>query len=299
MFKDKPLNFNPGERYEYSNSNYNLLAYIIEKLSGKNYGEFLQKNIFAPLGMENSGHHGDTLAIIKNMAEGYQAKGAAEIEKAPYLDWTIKTGNGSLYSTVYDLYKFERALYTEKLLKKSSLKKMFKKHVDDAIGYGWFMRKRHNRNAVYINGRSPGFTTYLCRYTDDDVCIIVLGNNYVPVATNIGVDLAAILFGEKYEIPHLKPVQLTIEQLDALVGSYKFGPGYVVPNHIIRFIRKGDKLVIREAGGTSELALLPVSETEFFHRGYWTYIIFEKDETGKASRVYYTYFKDHKAEKIK
>src|SRR5262245_10990103 len=178
MFKNKPLRAQPGERHEYSNSNYNLLAFIIEKVSGRSYGEFLKENIFDPLGMNATGHDGYAGNIIRNRASGYAPIGFDVLENAPYLDWTIKTGNGSLYSTVEDLYKWDRALYTEKVLKKSALDKMFKPHVNDTVGYGWFIGKRLNRNVVTMSGRSPGFQGEIHRYVDDDVCVIVLSNNY-------------------------------------------------------------------------------------------------------------------------
>ncbi len=117
-FKNKPLDFKPGERgYTESNSNYNLLAFIIEKLSGKSYGEFLEENIFAPLNMKDSGHDNRPEAVLKNRANGYVPVGVSEIKNAPFLDWSIKTGNGSIYSTVEDLYKWDRSLYTEKILR--------------------------------------------------------------------------------------------------------------------------------------------------------------------------------------
>lgn len=299
LFKDKPLDFNPGEKYSYSNSNYNLLAFIIEKVSGKNYGEFLKENIFDRLNMKDTGHDGDATAIIKNVASGYTPHGLSSVKKVPYLDWSIKTGNGSLYSTVLDLYKWDRALYTEKLLKKNTLRKMFTKHVDGAVGYGWFLRKRFKRDAVYINGRSPGFSTYLLRFPEDDVCIIVLGNNYAPVATNMGLDIAAMLFSEDYELPRITPVKVDPDELDKYTGSFRFGPSYVAPNHLVQFVKKNNQLYIREGGrAESELLLIPVGDMVFFHRGYWTTVVFEKDDTGKVVRVFYPYFPDQKAKRI-
>ncbi|MGH9768635.1 MAG: serine hydrolase domain-containing protein, partial [Blastocatellia bacterium] len=116
MFKSKPFTMKPGERYSYSNSNYNVLAFIIEKVSGKSYGDFLKENIFDPLGMKDTGHDGKAGALIKGRASGYAPVGPSDLENASWIDWTIKTGNGSLYSTVEDLYKWDRALYTEKIL---------------------------------------------------------------------------------------------------------------------------------------------------------------------------------------
>ena len=167
----------PGEKYSYSNSNYNLLAYIIEKVTGKSYGEFLRETVFIPLGMLDTGHRADMAALLKNRASGYVPIDSNHVENAPYLDWSIKTGNGSLYSTVEDLYKWDRAFYSEKILKKSSLEKIFKDHLEGK-GYGWFIRERIGRKVTSINGRSPGFSSYLERYIDDDACIIILSNNY-------------------------------------------------------------------------------------------------------------------------
>ena len=196
-FKDKPLLFQPGERYDYSNSNYNLLAFIIEKVAGKSYGAFLQETIFAPLGMTDTAHDGAPQAIVKNMATGYVPVGFRDLEEAPYLDWTIKTGNGSLYSTVDDLYKWDRALYTEKLLKRATLARMFTPHTPN-VGYGWFISKRLNRDCYRINGRSPVFQGELQRYVKDDVCVLVLGNNYSGAASFMIDNIAAIVFDEPY-----------------------------------------------------------------------------------------------------
>ena len=177
---------------------------------------------------------------------------------------------------------------------------MFKKHVDNAVGYGWFLRKRFKRDAVYINGRSPGFSTYLLRFPEDDVCIIVLGNNYAPVATNMGLDIAAMLFSEDYELPRITPVKVDADELDKYTGSFRFGPGYVAPNHLVQFVKKNNQLYIREGGrADSELLLIPVGDMVFFHRGYWTTVVFEKDDTGKVARVFYPYFPDQKAKRIR
>jgi len=130
--------------------------------------------------MKNSGHDGSARMIIGNMAEGYQPDGSFGIEKGGYLDWTVKTGNGSLYSTVEDLYKWDRALYTDKILSKKFTDKMFT-NLYRSYWYGWFIDTQFNRQRIYFTGRSPGFTAYIGRYPAENICIIVLGNNYVPL----------------------------------------------------------------------------------------------------------------------
>jgi len=292
-FKNKPLDFKPGERgYTESNSNYNLLAFIIEKLSGKSYGEFLEENIFAPLNMKDSGHDNRPEAVLKNRASGYVPAGVSEIKNAPFLDWSIKTGNGSIYSTVEDLYKWDRSLYTEKILKKATIEKMFRE------GYGWFDSKRFNRRAIRMNGRSPGFQSEIQRYVDDDICVIVLGNNYAPTASLIAGGLAAITLGEKYEIPKLaKPVKLDPKIFDAYVGRYQFGADFFVPGGIYTIEKRNDKLFITTIGRSRHMT--PQSETEFFDRAFWAMIIFVKNDKGEVTNLIWRYGgRDYKANKL-
>lgn len=283
MFKHQPLEFHPGEKYSYSNSNYNLLAYIIEMLSGKSYGEFLKENIFDPLDMRDTGHHGNAGAILENRASGYQPAGVSDIENAPYLDWSIKTGNGSLYSTVEDLYQWDRALYTEKILNKSTLEKTFKVSGNENR-FGWFVRERFNRRVTATNGRSPGFGSSMERFIDDDACIIILSNNYSPTTFPIAEGVAAIVFGEKYEAPpKIKPVQVDSQLLDTYLGNYKFGSDFYVPNLIITIQKRNEQLYM------GNIPLIPLSETEFLERSYWAYIIFEKNDKGEVTQLIYRF----------
>ncbi len=292
-FKNKPLDFNPGSRgYIESNGNYNLLAFIIEKLSGKNYGEFLEENIFVPLDMKNSGHDGCPEAILKNRANGYVPAGISELKNAPYLDWSIKIGNGSIYSSAEDLYKWDRALYTEKILKKATIEKIF------AEGYGWFDSKRFNRRAIRMSGRSPGFQSEIQRYVDEDICVIVLGNNYAPTASLIAEGLAAITLNEKYEIPKVaKPVKLNPKIFDAYVGRYQFGSDFFVPGGIYTIEKRNDQLFM-----TTKVindTLTPQSETEFFDRTFWATIIFVKNDKGEVTNFIWRYGgRDYKANKL-
>jgi CubicO group peptidase (beta-lactamase class C family) len=297
MFKNKPLDFSPGDRYAYSNSNYNLLAYIIEKVSGMSYGDFLEKNIFNPLEMHDTGHHGDASSIIKELALGYMLD-AGGVIKAPYLDWSIKTGNGSIYSTVKDLYKWDRALYTEKILKKKSKEEIFKEHMP-GIGYGWFIGKRLNRKVIYYNGRSPGFTSYLDRYVDDDACLIILSNNYTPIAHMIIKDLGAILFDEEYKIPEeIKEAKVEQHILNDYLGSYKFDSNFYRPNAVVKIIKKNDKLYFQWSE-TYFSSLRPVSQTKFLDLSFWAYIIFQKDKKGEITGFIWRDTNDFPAEKLK
>jgi CubicO group peptidase (beta-lactamase class C family) len=281
-FKDQPLDFQPGGRsYTESNSNYNLLAFIIEKLSGKAYGEFLKENIFDPIGMTNTGHHGDPKAILKNRAAGYMPNGMTDFENAPYIDYSVKTGNGSIYSTAEDLYKWDRALYSEKVLKKKTIEKMFSGE------YGWFNRKRFNHRAIIMNGRQPGFQCEIQRYVNDDVFILVLGNSYITTPSLMANDLAAMVFGESYEPPKIEePVKVDAKVLDTYVGRYQFGPEFYAPNLIVNVENRSGQLY---AGQT---ALIPQSDSTFFDRSVWAMLTFVREPEGRITHFIWRYGRD-------
>jgi CubicO group peptidase (beta-lactamase class C family) len=196
-FKNKPLEFRPGEKFKYSNSGYVLLGYIIERVTLQSYETFVKENIFEPLRMTNSGSdHNEQ--IIKDRAAGYTKRGGALIN-AQYIDMSIPTGGGSLYSTVEDLFLWDRALNTEKLLTKKSLAIMFTPYATadwgDGAAYGWFIgRDKANHRYMGFLGGINGFAAQIMRYPDSEVLVVVLSNfSFAPV-TDIESDLASIAF---------------------------------------------------------------------------------------------------------
>jgi len=284
MFKNRSLTMKPGERYSYSNSNYNVLAFIIEKVSGKSYGDFLKENIFDPLGMKDTGHDGAANALIKGRASGYAPVGPGDLENAPWIDWTIKTGNGSLYSTVEDLYKWDRALYTEKILKKSALDKMFTLRVE-AAGYGWFIERRLNRKVIRFSGRSPGFQGEIQRYIDDDVCVIVLSNNYSGAASYMITDLAAMVFGEPYDTASINPgLKIDPRVIDGYLGRYEGGADFFIPRASITVEKRDGNLALRWSTGAVGWST-PMTESKFYERIFGAAVTFVKDDKGKVSHL--------------
>src|SRR5262245_7493941 len=121
-FRDKALEFQPGEKWNYSNSGYVLLGYLIERISGESYAQFLQKSIFTPLGMRDSGYDSNT-AIIEHRASGYAA-GPNGLVHAGFIDMSIPFSAGALYSTTEDLLKWEQGLFGGKVISPESLQKM-------------------------------------------------------------------------------------------------------------------------------------------------------------------------------
>jgi CubicO group peptidase (beta-lactamase class C family) len=173
LFKDKPALFQPGEKFEYNNSNYILLGYIIEKVSGLKYKEFLQQYIFTPLDMNNSGYE-DGKTIFQNKATGYQLFWF-HLVKADNPDMSIYYSGAGLRSTVEDLYKWDQALYTEKLVKKKTLKKMFAIYYREVIpySYGWYIERF---GCMFHGGYVDGFSSFIYRDTWKHLVIIILSN---------------------------------------------------------------------------------------------------------------------------
>jgi CubicO group peptidase (beta-lactamase class C family) len=179
--KTWPLEFEPGMSYSYSNSGYTLLAYIIEKVSGITYKDFISQYIFKPLHMYDSGSEAPE-TVVKNRACRYIAKNNT-ISRAPLVNNVVTLiGNGDLYSSLDDLYKFSQALYTEKILSKQSLNMVFEPHVQmensltRAHGYGCFIDKKCNKRIIEYSGALVGFLSTIMRFIDDNITLIVLTN---------------------------------------------------------------------------------------------------------------------------
>ena len=210
-FRDKPLDFTPGQRFNYSNSGYLLLGYIVERASGERYEDFLRKNIYEPLGMLNSGYDHPKI-ILKDRARGY-SKENGQLVNAMFMEMDTPFGGGSMYSTVGDLLRWDQALYTERLVSRKSLEEMFtpfqgpypkgwwSRH---RYGFGWFITTWFGRNLIWHEGGIYGFCSAIFRYPDDRTVVVVLENrddvenDYFDIKEEpmvIADGLSAIAFG--------------------------------------------------------------------------------------------------------
>ena len=276
LFRDKPLDFAIGEKYAYSNSGYFLLGAIIERASGKSYADFLRENIFAPLGMKNTGY--DVSArIIKNRATGY-AKQGGEFVNAAYMDMTIPGAAGALYSTTGDLLLWDQALYTEKLVSRKTLDEMFTP-VKSGYGYGWGIGKQFDRQKISHGGGIYGFATDIARFPSDKLTVIVLSNVQGAPAGRISNDLSAIVFGAEYKIPKERAeIAVDAKILEKYVGSYELAQ----PKIVINFILENNRL-FGQLAGQSKFAMSAESETVFFSKDVNLQITFNKDASGQTT----------------
>jgi CubicO group peptidase (beta-lactamase class C family) len=177
-----PLAFPPGTKWSYSNLGYATLGMLIHRVTGKFYGDFLQERIFQPLGMTTTRVMSEA-DIIPNRAAGYRlVKG--ELKNQEWVAPTVNTtADGSLYFSILDLAKWDAALYTEKLLKRSSLEQMWTpprlsngQPNSGDYGFGWSIGNVRGHRVLDHGGAWQGFKTHISRYVDDKLTVVVLTN---------------------------------------------------------------------------------------------------------------------------
>lgn len=178
--KTIPLGFAPGEKWAYSNMGYVILGILIRKASGKFYGDFLQERVFKPLGM-NTARIISEADIVQNRAAGYRLV-KDELKNQEWVSPSLNTtADGALYLNVYDMAKWDAALYGEKLLKKSSLDQMWTPvKLNDGktspYGFGWALGEVNKRRIIEHGGSWQGFKSFIARYPDTSLTVIVFAN---------------------------------------------------------------------------------------------------------------------------
>lgn len=194
--------FPPGSQYRYSNSGYAVLAMIIEKISGKTFAEFLQDNIFTPLGMFNTIAFQKGISEINHRAFGYTKEGDNFVFKDQSLTSAV-LGDGGIYSSVEDLYKWDQALYTDKLISLNSLQKAFtpgKLNNGDTLdyGFGWRIDEYQGNRRYHHTGSTSGFRNVIQCYPDEKFTVIILTNRAEPDVAELAEKITTLfLFNEK------------------------------------------------------------------------------------------------------
>lgn len=172
-FRNQPLLFPPGTQARYSNSGYILLGMVIEKASGEPYATFLQKNIFDPLKMRDTGVD-NGVDVVENLASGYRLHGD-KLVRAEFLDMTIPFAAGDMYSTTNDLARWEQGLYGGKLLRPESLRRMTTPGMSD-FGFGVVVRREYGGPVINHTGGIQGFVSEMAYYPASRIEVVVLSN---------------------------------------------------------------------------------------------------------------------------
>lgn len=259
MFKDLPLQFEPGSQYRYSNSGYFLLGLIIEKVSGENYQEYLLKHIFEPLAMTNSGYPHGAMVVPGGRAVGYESDSTGAMVATSVPNASVPFSAGSLYSTVEDMLKWDTGLRSGAILTEASLSEMFTPF-KDKYGYGWIIDTLYGHRMVLHDGAIDGFTSGFVRFLDQQYCAVVFCNNATVPAARLAMSLTAIAMEQPYDIPVLKtPVALDPKKLDDYIGVYQIDS---TQYRIV--IRAGDSLFAQRSG-SGRRRLYPEGKDKFYY----------------------------------
>ena len=255
-FRDRPLDFGPGEQMSYSNSGYLVLGAIIEKVSGQTYEKFVADNLFAPAGMTDSGYDSNA-AIIKRRASGY-VRTPAGLTNAGYLHMSIPHAAGALYSTTHDLLKWQQALFAGKIVSKASLDRMITPFKND-YALGVTSTIVNGRRVIAHGGGIDGFNTHLAYYPDSRTVVVVLSNVNGAVPGTLAGQLGALVHGESVTLTsERKEITLPDATLQKYTGAYELGP-----KAVMTITLEGDGLM-GQLTGQGKLPIFPQSETLFF-----------------------------------
>lgn len=274
LFRDKPLNFSPGSKFEYSNSGYSLLGYIIEKASGKTYEQMVREMIFQPLGMKQSGFDFTHLRD-QNKATGYFVMRANSQTPATIVDSSVAFSAGSIYSSAADLFTWSKAVNEGKLLKPASWSSAFTPY-KNKYGFGWVMDTVFDHKQIAHNGGIFGFTSQLVRIPDDGIVIVLLSNASNGGMGEISTNILATLYGKPVSLPHpKKEVVIPVEQLNQYVGEYELSPTFKLKFSIYK------EQLVAQATGQLPFELAANGDHNFTARAVPIQIEFKPDSSGK------------------
>ncbi len=272
LFKNRPLDFSPGTKWNYSNSGFFLLGVIVEKASGKTFSAYLNENIIAKIGLTNTSM--DRLdSVLAFRAKGYDKNQQGVWSHAMYISMEGPYSAGAIVSTVDDLYRWTKALHNNKILSAASTQKMMTPYLNK-YGYGIGIDSLKTHKRVSHNGGIPGFVTNLSYYPADDVCVVVVSNNGSN-SDGVSSALASILFDLPVQKPYMpKEIKIDSSQLDKYIGKY-------IAESPVELIKKNGKLY-RRREGANDIELKPESAIRFFYADDSDrFIEFDVDKTGK------------------
>lgn len=250
--RDTPLNFKPGEKMAYSNTGYLVLTAIIEKTTELSYADFLQKRIFDPLGLVDTGVD-DGRTVVKDLATGYTVWG--DIKNAEYVDMSFPLGAYGLYSNAADLFKWARALRNFQLIDEELQRQMFS-DFDQGYGYGWFIDTEKQIAGHF--GDINGYVSHFALHLEEQLTVIVLSNINLTPVTKIAGDLQAIVMNQ-YESEEFVSTKEDPPALESISGKYSNGMETIE----IGYDKNIYAVVPKMYGVRYKLKLMPAGEARF------------------------------------
>ena len=275
FFRDKPLDFDPGTKFSYCNSGYELLGLIIEQLTYKPYELVVREYILNPLKMIHTGY--DFIWLKSNdKAKAYSLYSKKVTTDAIPWDSTATYSAGSLYSTAQDLYLWHKGLLSNQIISKSSLEKAYTPF-RNGYGYGWWIDSLYQKRVVSHGGNVQGFTTHMIRIPEEDVCIILINNTYNHEIETIGNSIVSILFDKPYK--GLKEIDLSPDLFEKYTGEYEVSSDYLV-----NITREGSHLYMK-INSEPEIEIFAENTNYFFQKDEDVRIRFFPDDKGKIIEI--------------
>jgi CubicO group peptidase (beta-lactamase class C family) len=293
LFRNKALEFTPGTKYNYSNSGYSLLGYIIEKASGQPYEKLMHEVILQTMGMKTAGFdfaHNQSA----DKTTGYNFIKDDQFDAAGIVDSSVAYAAGSLYGSVRDLYAWHQGLQKNKLLSAASWKKIYTPF-RSKYALGWQIDTVYGKPVAQHGGGIFGYRSMFIRFPIDDVVVIVLSNNSSQRTDELATKLAALVFEQWVDWPVKKLfVQLPDETLKTYVGDYELAPNFVL------YITLENGKLKGQATGQGPTELQAESENKFYVEAADAEVVFVKDASGKVNSLKLTQRgQTHEAKKIK
>ena len=288
VIKKNSYDFNPGERFQYDNSGYFILGYIVARISGRTLGDYLYETFFKPLGMTNTGIY-ETNIVLDNEAQGYSMKDET-VKKADFQEMSWALGVGSIYSTTVDLFKWNEAVFNGKVLTDATLKTAFTQaalnnggKVD--YGFGWFLSINRGVRFIQHSGVSSGFFSYLERQPENKLTVCVL-LNALPAPKGInpilnGQAISEFILADKMEKQNSGVSDTTVNEnnLKKYAGRYDYGHGMAM------LITLKGKQLFGQVTGQAPNPLTAVSANEFYFKAMNAKIKFVSDTSSIFERL--------------
>jgi CubicO group peptidase (beta-lactamase class C family) len=275
FIKKKPLDFSPGTGWNYSNSGYWLLGFIIKKVTGMTYENTVREYIFKPLHMDHSGFDFKDLSD-KNKTVGYEIFSEKRKKEAVIYPPPGPFAAGAIYSTLGDLYNYHKGLQDYSIITEASLKKAYTPFKNN-YGYGWIIGSFEGKQIVSHSGGAAGYRSNFARIPEDDICIILLNNHENANVEMITNNLINVLFDKPYKIP--TEIKLDTPILAQFTGAFSVKPSFTM------YITREDGRLVGQASGQRKTVLLAEKENYFFAEEANGFLEFTKDVNGNYNEL--------------
>lgn len=265
IIQKQPSDFEPDTKADYSNTNFVLLGYIVEKITGKRYADELKHRIIAKIGLTDT-YYGGKINSANNEAYSYKFDNGWQLQ--PETDMSIPGAAGALVSTPADLTKFIEALFGGKLISQKSLDQM--KTMKDNFGMAMFIMPFYDKIGYGHNGGIDGFSSVLSYFPEDKLAISYISNGVAYPMNDILLGVLKIYFNKPFQVPTFKTIITSSDQLDKYLGNYSTTQ---MPLKIV--ITKNNTTLVAQGTGQAAFELEAVEPDKFIYSAAGITLLFD------------------------